>query len=217
MGSIAPNLTPFNRIDTRVTAGIRCTVALEPSVYTSSQAIGKVVAPSAPRETDGTYWGYQTRLASSLKAALEEGHWSYDLKIGTSERGHQNIDARNYALPAYQHALIVFGGVAGIEECVDADESLKLAGSNSHVLFDQWYVNDADMGLCHRILPHGWPRVNICPLQGSRTIRTEEAVLIGLAKFNPLLRAAQGTKRTEKLVVSKVEFTDSSPSSEESD
>ena len=30
-------------------------------------------------------------------------------------------------------------------------------------------------------------RVNICPFQGSRTIRTEEAVMIGLSKLGPLL------------------------------
>jgi hypothetical protein len=28
--------------------------------------------------------------------------------------------------------------VAGIEECVDADESLKVSGSMSYTLFDHW-------------------------------------------------------------------------------
>ena len=37
--------------------------------------------------------------------------------------------------------------------------------------------------------------MNVCPYQGSRTIRTEEAVLISLAKLSPLLAA--GTQRTE--------------------
>ena len=75
---------------------------------------------------------------------------------------------------SYQHALIVFGGIAGIEECVDADESLKLSGSNSHTLFDKW--------------------VNICPLQASRTIRSEEAVLITLAKLSSKLNASAKTR-----------------------
>jgi len=61
--------------------------------------------------------------------------------------------------------LIVFGGVAGIEECIDADESLKLSGDESRKLFDVW--------------------LNICPYQGSRTIRTEEAILIGLSRLSP--------------------------------
>lgn len=51
----------------------------------------------------------------------------------------------------------------GIEATVDADESLQLPGSESSALFDMW--------------------VNTCPGQGSRTIRTEEAVLITLARL----------------------------------
>jgi predicted SPOUT superfamily RNA methylase MTH1 len=129
-----------------------------------------VVSPAAPREDDGTYWGYTTRLASSIKQALDECPFpgGYDLRIGTSERGNETVESASYSVPAqYKHAIIVFGGVAGIEECVDADESIKLPGSKSHTLFDQW--------------------VNICPLQGSRTIRTEEAVMIALAKLSPKL------------------------------
>ena len=49
--------------------------------------------------------------------------------------------------------MIVFGGVAGIEECVNNDEELSISGDQSHTLFDVW--------------------VNTCPSQGSRTIRTE--------------------------------------------
>jgi hypothetical protein len=41
-------------------------------------------------------------------------------------------------LPSYKHALIVFGGPNGIEECVDADETLKLPGAQSKKLFDLW-------------------------------------------------------------------------------
>lgn len=46
---------------------------------------------------------------------------------------------------------------------MDADETLQLPGSDSSALFDMW--------------------VNTCPGQGSRTIRTEEAVLITLARL----------------------------------
>jgi hypothetical protein len=67
--------------------------------------------------------------------------------------------------------------------------------------------------------------VNICPYQGSRTIRTEEAVLIGLAKFSPLLAASVsdqgkggGGKHAKKPVpdMPLVEFTDDEPSEESS-
>lgn len=157
-------------IDATLQPGVRCTVQLEPSAYDSKGAArGKVVSPSAPREDDGTYWGYTVRMADSLKGALEECPYEggYDLKIGTSERGTSNLDDLSFEFPTNQHALIVFGGVAGIEECVDADETVKLPGSESRKLFDMW--------------------VNICKYQGSRTIRTEEAVLITLAKACPLL------------------------------
>jgi predicted SPOUT superfamily RNA methylase MTH1 len=143
-------------IDARLQAGIRCTVQLNPAAYGQpGQLKGKVVSPSAPREEDGTYWGYTVRPASSIQSALDDCPFDggYDLKIGTSERGNTAIESKSYKVPKFKHALIVFGGVAGIEECVDADESIRLAGAMSHQLFDQW--------------------VNICPFQGSRTIRTE--------------------------------------------
>jgi predicted SPOUT superfamily RNA methylase MTH1 len=125
----------------RLTPDIRCTVQLDPASYKKpGQLKGTVVSPSAPREDDGTYWGYTTRLASSIKAALDECPYEggYDLKIGTSERGDSDMESKSFALPSYKHALIVFGGPNGIEECVDADETLKLPGAQSKKLFDLW-------------------------------------------------------------------------------
>jgi methyltransferase len=112
-------------------SGLRCTVQLDPATaYTPGPGpvSGTVVSPAAPRETLGTAWGYTTRLASSLSAVWDECPYEggYDLKIGTSERGRTSLDYVKFRLPVYRHALIVFGGVAGIEECVDADESMKL-------------------------------------------------------------------------------------------
>lgn len=168
-------------IDMTLQPGIRCTVQLDDSVYSSTgRPKGVVVSPSTPREKDGTYWGYTTRMASSITAAIEECPYEggYDLKLGTSERGHSSLDDSTFRIPEFRHALIVFGGVAGIEECVDADESIKLPGKDSHKLFDLW--------------------INICPFQGSRTIRTEEAVLISLAKFSPILTSAETKKLATK-------------------
>jgi len=104
---------------------------------------GTVVSPRAPVHENGTYWGYTTRFASSIKAVIDECPYEegYDLKIGTSERGDISIDSKNYSVPKFRRGLIVFGGVAGIEECVDADESLKLPGALSRTLFDQWCVS----------------------------------------------------------------------------
>ena len=104
------------------------------------QAKGTVVSPSAPREDNGTYWGYTTRLAASINAVFDECPFEngYDLKIGTSERGSSSVDERSFALPTYKHSLVVFGGVAGIEECIDADENMKISGAQSRKLFDKW-------------------------------------------------------------------------------
>lgn len=114
---------------------------IDPAAYGRPGVIkGKVVSPAAPREDDGTYWGYTTRLARSIHEVFDgcpyEG--GYDLKIGTSERGDQSVEDDDFQIPKYEHSLIVFGGVAGIEECVDADESIKLPGSQSRKLFDIW-------------------------------------------------------------------------------
>ena len=168
------------RIEQRLKAGVRCTVRLES--YNPGPLRGTLVSPRVLTETDGTYWGYTVRMAGSLQAIWDECPYpgGYDLKIGTSERGSSIVDDPDFEVcpsKSYDHSLIVFGGVAGIEECVDADESLRLSGSLSHSLFHTW--------------------VNVCPFQGSRTIRTEEAVLITLAKLSPHLLQAGKSKGKE--------------------
>lgn len=198
-------------IDRVLTPGVRCTVQLDPKAYGSTSRIqGTAVSPAAPRETSGIYWGYTTRLAESLSAVFDDCPFDegYDLKIGTSERGDVTVDDKAFALPKFQHSLIVFGGVAGIEECVDADEKLRIPGSQSRKLFDMW--------------------VNTCPFQGSRTIRTEEAVIISLARLSPLVSAgndgATNTTLWENLhadqkkqeTTDRVEFSDEPPSDESS-
>lgn len=61
--------------------------------------------------------------------------------------------------------LIVFGGVAGLERAVDDCEQLEIPSSKTPFLFDAY--------------------LNACTGQGSRTIRTEEAVVITLAMLRP--------------------------------
>ena len=129
------------RIDLKLPVGIRCTVQVDPKDYgrPGKRMTGKVVSPSTPREEDGTYWGYTTRIANSIQQVFEDCPFDggkYDLKIGTSERGDVNIEDPSFAIPKFQHSLIVFGGVAGIEECVDADETSRLPGSESKSKFN---------------------------------------------------------------------------------
>lgn len=191
------------QIDRTIPPGIRCTVQLDIKAYESRSQYkpnsktgitimkGKVVSPTTPRDTDGIYWGFTTRMASSINAIFKECPYDggYDLKVGTSERGDVNIDDPRFCLTKknvkqkkkkpkskiigedadehFNHLLIVFGGVAGIEESVDADESMTLSGEDSKKMFDVW--------------------LNICPFQGSRTIRSEEAVFITLARLSPYI------------------------------
>ncbi len=200
------------RIDRVLAPGIRCTVHIDPKAYTrpGKSLEGKVVSPSLPREKDGTYWGYTVRMASSMKSIFDEAPFpgGYDLKIGTSERGDISVDEHNFAIKqdskrhSFKHAIIVLGGVAGIEECVDADETMNIPGNESKTLFDMW--------------------VNVCQFQGSRTIRTEEAVLISLARLRPFLFSKSSgdinsdRDQKSKQTISTLEFSDAEPSDESS-
>ncbi len=61
---------------------------------------GTVVSPTAPRDEDGTFWGYATRLASSINVIFAECPYEggYDLRVGTSERGDVSIDDPKFRL-----------------------------------------------------------------------------------------------------------------------
>jgi hypothetical protein len=103
----------------------------------------------------------------------------------------------------FDHLLIVFGGVAGIKESVNADKSTALPGEYSRNLFDVW--------------------VNICPYQGSRTIRSEEAVFIALTRLSPFIAKnanpgtqSKGGKKGPVAKTGDVEFSDKAVSDENS-
>ena len=67
--------------------------------------------------------------------------------------------------------LIVFGGLHGLETSLESDESLNAVDPSS--LFHYY--------------------INTCPGQGSRTIRTEEAILITMASMRPVIAQANKT------------------------
>jgi methyltransferase len=174
-------------VDQPIEVGARATVDLAASGESYSMPgkylYGQVVHRSIPRELDGIYWGYTVRVADSLLSALHSPEEvGYDLVIGTSERGTPVCAAVGatlpipFALPEFQHALIVFGGVQGLEHSARCDDRLLkakigLEGSDGTPVADlfDFYVNT-------------------CPFQGSRTIRTEEAIPISLATLQPHLR-----------------------------
>ncbi|KAL1987718.1 hypothetical protein VTN96DRAFT_2558 [Rasamsonia emersonii] len=132
------------------------------------------VDPAEPREQAGYYWGYSVRRCGSLSAVFTECPFDggYDLSFGTSERGApiSQVLAEPSSIPKYRHLLVVFGGVAGIEAAITADPGLLEKGltpATAGELFDYW--------------------VNVLPDQGSRTIRTEEAVWLGLMGLRGLV------------------------------
>jgi hypothetical protein len=140
------------------------------------------VGAAAPREEGGYYWGYSVRRAASLSAVFTECPFEggYDVSVGTSERG----DAVGEALAAKRggarglpervgRVVVAFGGLAGLEAAAQGDPELAERGigrSNIRDLFDFY--------------------LDVCPGQGSRTIRTEEAVLITLAQLKGWLSSA---------------------------
>jgi len=127
---------------------------------------GVAVDPREPTLKLGLYWGYQTRIATTLRAAFEECAYEggYDLTIGTSERG-ETLGMSKIA--KFKHLLIVFGGVGGLEDAVvDGTSGYETATAPSE-LFNRY--------------------MNVCPNQTSRTIRTEEALMITLAALSPHL------------------------------
>lgn len=134
----------------------------------------EAVAPTDPRETDGYYWGYAVRRCESLSSVFTECPFDggYSVSIGTSERGMPLSDMDGLGVdPDKAHILLVFGGVAGLEAAARNDAELQKAGitpSTVGNLFDHW--------------------INVCPGQGSRTIRTEEAVWLGLMGIKSVIQ-----------------------------
>ncbi|PSN52378.1 putative methyltransferase [Blattella germanica] len=153
-------------VDKNLDPGIRVTVKLLPREGTMKKMRGVIVPPHQPRAETGMYWGYNVRIAQSLSAVFSQSPYpgGYDITIGTSEKG-DNIDDIPNRLPKHEHAIIVFGGLQGLEAALENDEMLTV--EDPSLLFD-----------CY---------LNTCPQQGSRTIRTEEAILITLSELRTKL------------------------------
>ncbi|KXJ80018.1 hypothetical protein RP20_CCG027221 [Aedes albopictus] len=164
-------------VDTHLDPGVRVTVKMPPGVDLKSKKIrAKVVPPAQPRQETGIYWGYTVRIANSLSQVFTKSPYKggYDLTVGTSDTGTnvQELEPRSLN---YKHVLVVFGGVLGLEPALDNDHKLNV--DSVEQLFDQY--------------------LNTVPRQGSRTVRTEEAILISLAalgeKLAPTVRPKEFT------------------------
>jgi predicted SPOUT superfamily RNA methylase MTH1 len=136
--------------------------------------LAEPVNPDEPREEAGLYWGYKVRRAGGLSQVFTECEYEdgYDISIGTSDSG-ASIETiysgdEEQKISRFKHLMVVFGGPEGLEAAVRNDSDFqKLDVNNAKDIFDRW--------------------INICPGQGSRTIRTEEAMWIGLAGLQRLV------------------------------
>eukprot|EP00743_Colponemidia_sp_Colp-15_P005948 GILK01006394.1.p1 GENE.GILK01006394.1~~GILK01006394.1.p1 ORF type:complete len:372 (+),score=46.71 GILK01006394.1:45-1160(+) len=157
------------KIDKRLKTGVRVTVEIlqEKKRYVQ----GRAVSPSTPKEQDGLYWGYQTRVAETFSQLFTSHLYpdGYDCTIGISEKG-KNVESLP-KLPQFKHLLVVFGGLTGLEDSVGSDETMK--ESNLERLFTF--------------------HVNSTPLQGTRMVRTEESVLISLSSLRPFIVSAHSS------------------------
>jgi methyltransferase len=167
-------------VEEQIPENNRVTLKFEPGAEEASRNTqapvikAEAVNPAEPREESGYYWGFNVRKAGCLSDVFTECTYDggYDITIGTSERG---IDVEKLysgdekqKVGNFKHLLIVFGGVAGLEVAVKNDGELqKLGVVEAKDVFDRW--------------------INVCPGQGSRTIRTEEAVWIGLMGLRRLV------------------------------
>lgn len=157
-------------IDQVLEPGTRVTVAMGTNRQLDDQP-RQVISSSKPREEAGMYWGYKVRYAANISSVFNFCPYKggYDHLIGTSEHG-VFIKSSKLILPPFRHLLIAFGGLAGLEECFEEDNSLK--GKSPSEVFHSY--------------------LNVCPNQGSRTIRTEEALFISLQYFQePIDHALQ--------------------------
>lgn len=157
-------------IDKELKPGTRVTVQFDPDNRNGKHHKGKAVSPMTPLKLENCYWGYRVRFAPGLSSVFSKCPFKggYDVTIGTSDKG-QNY--KEVTFPKYRHLLIVFGGVKGIESCIEGDESIS--ATEPKELFNYY--------------------LNTCPSQGSRTIRTEEAVLISLTSLSSVLSVSEST------------------------
>lgn len=137
---------------------------------------GKVISSMEPK-SKGHSWGYIVRVVDKFEDLFCNSIFNndkYDLIIGTSDKGelHTEIELSKQSkkikkiinkkkIDKISHALIVFGGIQGLEGVVEDEEENKLNSETLTELFDFY--------------------VNTCPKQGTRTIRTEEALMITLS------------------------------------
>ncbi|KAK6803869.1 hypothetical protein RDI58_001653 [Solanum bulbocastanum] len=158
-------------VDEVIAPGIRVTVSMGAERNLDAGIPHQVVSSSTPMEDARMYWGYKVRYAPNISSVFKNCPYKggYDHLIGTSEHGLV-MKSSDLTLPSFRHLLIAFGGLAGLEECIEEDNNLK--GKSAKEVFDLY--------------------LNTCPHQGSRTIRTENFGILGNGRVHILQLSPNG-------------------------
>jgi predicted SPOUT superfamily RNA methylase MTH1 len=131
---------------------------------------GSIVSQTEPQSKQGLYWGYNVRVAYKIEDVFDESPFEngYDLKIGISDKGQpaDYLDVSKHH--GFKHSLVFFGGMEGIQEIVEQDERTKMSLDD--------LINTFDL------------KMNSTPERGTRSVRTEENVLVSLAQLQPIMR-----------------------------
>lgn len=102
----------------------------EGSAATAAATSSTTVNSTATAEEDGLEMNFinpDKAHGSNSSSSSNKGVYKpkgYDLTIGYSEKGSLQLDEPTFELKPFKHMLIVFGGMAGIESCIDADETM---------------------------------------------------------------------------------------------
>lgn len=126
-------------VNKQLPENIRVTVKLPLNSDLKSKKLkGRVVSPSQPRRATGIYWGYNVRIASSISQVFSQSPYEdgYDVTIGTSDKGKNVYEVERKSLK-FNHLLIVFGGLFGLENAVENDDNMTV--DDPSLLFDHYF------------------------------------------------------------------------------
>lgn len=126
-------------VDKQLPENLRVTIKLPTTSDLKSKKLrGKVVPPAEPRTATGIYWGYNVRIANSISQVFSQSPYpdGYDVTVGTSDRGANIYETERKSLK-YNHLLVVFGGLFGLENAIENDDNLTV--DDPSLLFDHYF------------------------------------------------------------------------------
>lgn len=139
-------------VDKQLPENLRVTIKLPTSSDLKSKKLrGKVVPPAEPRKATGIYWGYNVRIANSISQVFSQSPYpdGYDVTVGTSDRGANIYETERKSLK-YNHLLVVFGGLFGLENAIENDDNLTV--DDPSLLFDHYFNVVPEQGATPEIL-----------------------------------------------------------------